>query len=304
MSSSKSHHLILACSGGPDSVYLLYQLLKKGIRPIVAHLNHQLRGAASEKDEAFVREIAKQNQLRCEVKHCDVKIWAKRNKKSIEEAGRILRYHFLERVRQKHQAQWIVTAHQLNDNLETVLMNQERGSRLRGEIGMREYDPTRHLWRPLLNTPKDKILVYLHRHRIPYRIDTSNEDPHFLRNRIRNKVIPSLLKKNAHLLEKFKKDRAKAIRLYTQRSQKAKQWFGGEYKTFKIKPFLKEKSDFQRFLLVHFYETLYGSTYELKSKYIEEILGLLQKHHTGKEKKFGKLWKVSIQRGHAILQKN
>ncbi|MDP2624657.1 MAG: tRNA lysidine(34) synthetase TilS, partial [Candidatus Peregrinibacteria bacterium] len=191
--------LILAISGGPDSVYLLHKLLSEGQRPVLAHFNHQLRGTDSDEDEKFVRELAQTHQLPCEIGTKDVKEWAENHKKSLEEAGRTLRYEFFEKIRQKHRANWILTAHHLNDNLETVLMNEMRGCKLRGQIGIQEHAPERHLWRPILNTPKSKILSYLKKNQLPYRTDATNTDTRFLRNHIRHNIIPSLLKENPNL---------------------------------------------------------------------------------------------------------
>lgn len=298
---------ILAFSSGPDSVYLLHQLLQKGEKPILAHLNHQLRGAASDDDEQFAREIAQKNGLLCEVKRIDVQAWAKAHKKSLEEAGRILRYHFLEEVRQKHKAHWILTAHHLNDNLETVLMNQKRGCGLRGLIGMQRKQG--HLIRPLLNTPKSKILHFLHRHQIPYRIDETNTDTRYLRNRIRHHLIPELLKKNPHLLQEFQHNRKITLKEYRQEQKEARSWLRSqkayrrnEYK-FATPTFSTLSTQKQLQLLQTLYENLYGSTHELKSSLLEETRQLILNNKTSTQKRFGKMFVAKVHHGNVHFER-
>ncbi|KKT72695.1 MAG: tRNA(Ile)-lysidine synthase [Candidatus Peregrinibacteria bacterium GW2011_GWA2_44_7] len=218
----KKNTLILACSGGADSVYLLHDLLNAEEKPIVAHFNHQLRGGASDADEAFVRSLAEEHQLVLEIERTDVAKWGQKYKKSLEEAGRILRYAFFEQVRKKYNGKAILTAHHLNDNLETVLMNRMRGCDLKGEIGMQEWNGFLH--RPLLNTSKQEILDYLHKHQLPYREDASNQDRRYARNRIRLDVIPKLEQQNPDLLKEFKNQREKAIRQYYHQHQRARAW--------------------------------------------------------------------------------
>ena len=213
---------ILAISGGPDSVYLLHTLLEQGEKPILAHLNHQLRGQTSDEDEAFIKQLAKKHNLLCEIKRIDVALHAKTHKLSLETAGRTVRYEFLEQIRHKHNADHIYLAHNLNDNVETVLMNQARGCRLRGRIGMREKN--NHLRRPLLSMPKSDILAQLRERKIPFRIDPSNQDTRFRRNHIRHIVIPKLLAQNPNLLEDFQKERAEALLDYETRTTQTKKW--------------------------------------------------------------------------------
>lgn len=294
---------ILACSGGTDSVYLLHRLIEQGRRPIVAHFNHRLRGPESEGDEMFVRTLAKQNGLQCEVGRANVSAWAKTHKKSLEEAGRILRYRFFEKIRQKHHATAILTAHHLNDNLETVLMNQERGANLKGQIGMLE----KNGWieRPLLNTTKEEILLYLKEHQLPHREDASNADTRFRRNHVRHHVIPALLKKNPRLLQDFKKTRVEALKKYTALKHHAVGWFSHQLAhRFAVKDFIKCSKPFQSFLLQHLYETTYGSTQGLTSKQVEEVHTLILSNHTGKQKRFGKKIVMRIEYGEVRWDKS
>jgi len=321
--------LILGISGGPDSVYLLYRLLKKGQRPILAHFNHKLRREESDADEIFVKKLAKQHHLPCEIESVDVRKWAKTHKKSLEEAGRMLRYDFLERVRQKHNAQAIFIAHTLDDNLETVLLNKTRGCGLKGLIGMQPKNG--FLRRPLLNTRKATILAFLSRKKIPYRIDSSNQDLTFTRNRMRLVTIPRLLKKSPNLFKDFQNERRQALKHYKALQKETKSWLSHQAWSharsvsgvrsphslpaecapprheapaecpfplsspafsFSTKSFLQLSQEKRHFLLQYLYEYFYKSTYNLSRTLIREIEKLIQNDRTGKTKKFGPEVKV------------
>lgn len=287
-------NVVLAISGGADSCYLLYKLLNEGIRPILAHFNHQLRGTESDKDEKFVRDLATQNNLIIEVGTADVARYAREHKKNLEEAGRILRYEFLEAVRKKHQAKEILLAHHLNDNLETVLMNKMRGCNLRGRIGMRAKNG--NLSRPLLSTPRSAIIAHLTEHNLPYREDSSNQNRDFLRNWIRHELIPELLKKNPNLLKDFEQNRAEALTKYDNLSLRAQKWLNSRLE-IPVVEFLAEPPEFQSFVLAHLYEQTHGSTENLSRKQIQEVLSLIKKNHTGKQKHLGQKLLIRIEYG-------
>ncbi len=315
--------LILALSGGPDSVYLLHKLLKQDRRPILAHLNHRLRGKDSNGDERFVRQLGKKYGLKVEVERHDVAAYAKRHKLSIETAARQLRYAFLEKIRQKYQASTprkkaiILTAHTLDDNLETVIMNELRRSKnsrskganpFRGQIGMRK--KCGFIQRPLLDICKKTILAHLRRQRLPYRTDASNYDLSYRRNWIRHVLIPRFTDKNPHLYKEFAAARKKALRTYEKHTQTAEDWLkkNGEHTppkipiAFSLAPFKKLSNDRQMFLLQHLYEKTYGSTVGLTTAQLEEVHRLLIAAKTGKQKKFGPHFTMWIKRGNAELK--
>lgn len=182
---------ILAFSGGPDSMYLLHTLLAK--KPILAHLNHNLRGNESDQDEIFCKKIAKKYGLIIETEKITL---AKKN----EETARIARYDFLEKIRQKYHAEKILTAHHLNDSIETILLNLTRGTGINGLTGIKNY---KYISRPLSTITRSEILAYLKKHKIPYREDSSNSDQKFSRNFIRLEIIPRLKKLNPNLEKTF-----------------------------------------------------------------------------------------------------
>jgi tRNA(Ile)-lysidine synthase len=185
--------VVLAVSGGPDSMALLHGAAgtvradAAQWRLHVAHLDHGLR-AESMDDATFVADAARNLGLPCVVDRVDVAAQARRQGRSIEEAGREARYAFLERVAPSGAA--IMTAHTADDDAETVLINLLRGTGLAGVAGI----PARNgrIARPLLGARRDELRAMLADARVTYRADPSNADPAFLRNRVRAEVLPLL----------------------------------------------------------------------------------------------------------------
>ncbi len=197
--------LILGVSGGPDSMALLYimkQLAPRwDVKLAAAHLNHKLRPEAEE-EETFIEGYCRQASIPLYIEREDVKIRARLEKRNIEDMGRHLRYAFFSRLKQQLQAQVIATAHHYDDQAETVLLHLIRGSGIKGLRGILPHSG--HLIRPLLPVSKNEILEFLHQHGVPYRLDPSNEDPAYLRNRIRHHLIPLLLRDyNPAMVEKL-----------------------------------------------------------------------------------------------------
>ncbi len=183
--------VLCAVSGGADSMCLLHVLSQReDLSLTAAHFNHQLRGEESERDEAFVRDICGQWGLPLTVGRGDVRAFAKREKLSIEEAGRTLRYTFLFRAAEEEGCGLIATAHNAEDNAETLLLHLLRGSGLNGLTGI---SPQLHqLIRPLLTTSRREIEAYLAQHGVPHMEDSTNADDTYTRNRVRHQLIPLL----------------------------------------------------------------------------------------------------------------
>ena len=184
--------LVVGLSGGPDSVCLLHALsqLQKTM-PITlyaAHLNHNLRGMDANQDAGFAMAFSKQLGIHCIVKSEDVEAVAKREKLSIEAAGRQCRYQFLEEVADRIGADKIAVAHHLNDQAETLLLHLLRGSGLTGLVGMVQQ---RHrIIRPLLTISREEILRYCDENQLTYCHDATNDEPVVMRNRVRLELIP------------------------------------------------------------------------------------------------------------------
>lgn len=195
---SPGDRVICALSGGSDSMALLHCLhsLEKDLEITVeaAHFNHRLRGEESDADEAFVSEFCQIHQIPLHLGGEDVYEYSRRNHLGIEEGARQCRYSFFQTLSGK-----IATAHNADDNLETVLMHLIRGSGLRGLCGI---PPTRErIVRPLLWATKAEILSYLEQEQIPYREDSSNRSLAYTRNRIRHQVLPLLRGENPDLAQ-------------------------------------------------------------------------------------------------------
>lgn len=196
--------VILGLSGGPDSVFLLHYFAplheQKKIHLIAAHLDHQWR-ADSHKDVEFcLKTTAALNIKLIAAKASELGLQFK-FKGSKEELGRSMRRHFLQQVCQQEGADVIALAHQAQDQEETFFIRLLRGSSLSGLTAMR---PQQGMYiRPLLATSRQEIVNYLDAHHIDYLIDPSNESDLFLRNRIRNTILPALRKVDARFDNNF-----------------------------------------------------------------------------------------------------
>lgn len=186
-----SSTIIVGFSGGPDSVFLLYLLhaLKKelNLNLITAYLDHGWRKESAE-DAQFCLQIAEKLGVSCIIAQAKDIILTKKPQGSREELGRLLRKQFFEALAQQYHATSIVLAHHFDDQIETFVMRLMRGSGLSGLTGMKKHEGL--YARPLLEVPKQAILDYLQANNIPYRIDTTNIDQSFLRNKIRHTVVP------------------------------------------------------------------------------------------------------------------
>jgi tRNA(Ile)-lysidine synthase len=191
--------VILAVSGGADSIALLDILARFGDRLslVVAHFNHQLRGAASDSDAAFVKVAALSRGLPFRPGSLDVAAAAARANLSVEVAAREARYTFLAQTAVAEDAHWIATAHHADDQAETVLLRLLRGTGTTGLRGMAALSslpghPGLRLWRPLLLAPRADIEAYCQERELPFCADASNSDTRVLRNRVRHELIPYL----------------------------------------------------------------------------------------------------------------
>lgn len=198
---TKKDKLILAVSGGVDSIVLADLCFKAGYQFIIAHCNFQLRGAESDADEAFVRALAEQYQVELKVQGFDTAQYAADQHLSIQEAARVLRYDWFDMLINEqllaaqpaflHPDQFsVLTAHHADDNHETLLMHFFRGTGLHGLTGIpKQYGQIK---RPLLSFRKQDLLAYAEQHQLKYREDSSNESSKYTRNFFRNEIIPAL----------------------------------------------------------------------------------------------------------------
>lgn len=200
--------LLCALSGGADSIALTHAAQTAGYRVYAAHLNHGLRGDESERDEAFVRQFCRIQRLPLLVERTEVGVLAKEQGIGIEESGRNARYAFLEREAARLEEEleetvWIVTAHTLSDQAETVLMNLLRGCGLTGLIGI---PPRRgRILRPLLGQSRKEVEAYCAQMKLGYVVDSTNGDVRYTRNRLRQEVLPILEQINPAFLTHVKR---------------------------------------------------------------------------------------------------
>ncbi len=199
----KNSKLLIAVSGGLDSVVLTHLCYNMGLDIALAHCNFKLRGAESDNDEIFVSQLAKQLKLRLCVKQWDTKAYATKNKLSIQVAARELRYNWFKALTEQFDFNYVLTAHHTDDNLETFLINLSRGTGIEGLTGIPLIN--KHIVRPLLPFTKNDIDNYAAAQNISYREDSSNNTTKYLRNKLRHDVIPILKEINPKILDNFSK---------------------------------------------------------------------------------------------------
>ncbi len=184
----KGKPVLVALSGGADSVALLRLLLSAGCDCRAAHCNFHLRGEESMRDERFVRDLCQRLDTPLIVKDFDVAAWQQEQGGSVEMACRELRYAWFEQERQRQGCNLIAVAHHADDQVETFFLNLLRGTGTRGLSGMKRLNG--HIWRPLLNLTRNEILNYLKNIGQDYVTDSTNAENDYRRNRLRNIVLP------------------------------------------------------------------------------------------------------------------
>lgn len=186
----KDFKYLLAVSGGVDSMVLLDMFRKTSTNFQVAHCNFQLRGDDSLGDEKFVREYCGKHTIPFHSVKFDVENFKSTGNYSTEMACRILRYNWFEEIMQTNKLDFLVTAHHLNDNIETFIINLSRGTGLKGLVGMKI--SAENIFRPLLSTTKENILHYANSEGLSWREDYTNQTDEYIRNKIRHHIAPVL----------------------------------------------------------------------------------------------------------------
>ncbi|MDN5396361.1 MAG: tRNA lysidine(34) synthetase TilS [Chryseobacterium sp.] len=197
----ENHHYLLAVSGGADSMVLASLFQDLGLMYQVAHINYKLRGKDSDLDQKTVQDFCEKNHIQFHLYEVSEK--DKKPENSIQLWARELRYHFFREIQEQQNLEFLVTAHHLNDQLETFIINLSKASGINGLSGIPA--ETHNILRPLLNFSKKEIYEYAEENRIDFREDLSNKKSDYLRNKIRNEIVPKLLETNDQFLENFKK---------------------------------------------------------------------------------------------------
>jgi len=205
---SPGDRLLLAVSGGPDSVCLTHHLHRisgpKRLALRMLHVHHGLRGTEADRDAAFVERLASSLAVPLTVERIPVRDFARRERRSLEDAARVLRYRALAACAAGLRCNKVATGHQLDDQAETFLMHLLRGTRARGLAGIPAKRPLGRrieLIRPLLPLSRKDILDYLRAYGLKWREDRTNESERFTRNWVRRKVLPLLEEKNPSIRE-------------------------------------------------------------------------------------------------------
>ena len=208
-----SERILLAVSGGADSMLMLHLFAKSGFAVAVAHCNFGLRGDESNEEEQFVADYCDQHHLACYIEHFNTSEFALQEGISIEMAARDLRYEWFNRLLDQYGYDYLATAHHQDDVIETFLINLSRGSGIKGLSGIQP--KSKRIIRPMLFTNRAEILNYCHLMAIDYRTDSSNLETVYKRNLIRQQILPLLEKVNPA----FRKNALKTIGTLHQTGQ-------------------------------------------------------------------------------------
>lgn len=240
----RERKLLIAISGGIDSVVLTHLCHKLELNIALAHCNFNLRGAESDADEDFVVDLAEDLNIEVFTQRFDTEAYAKDKKLSIQMAARELRYNWFSELAEQLQFDYILTAHHADDNLETFLINFTRGTGLEGLTGIPEVNDK--FVRPLLPFSSEDIGAFAKEQNIKWRDDSSNKSVKYLRNKLRHEVVPILKEINPSLLQSFQttlenlNDTADIVEESTNAVLKrAIETMNEHYITFKISEFKK-----------------------------------------------------------------
>ncbi len=273
--------ILVALSGGPDSTLLLHMLHKEanacGFKVFAAHINYRLRGRDSDADEAFCRSLCQTLGVKLFVKKLRSGELAKSN---LQERARKIRYTFFDEICVKHDIDFIATGHNRDDNVETVLMNLGRGA---GTFGLAGISPREgNLIRPLLNLSRAEIEHYLESHQIDFRVDRSNLQSNYTRNKIRMQLLPQMvglfgeaLPGNIHRAARLLSEQENALRQIAEEiiATDARTTAGGKI-VLDLDKFHLYYPMLQRLVIALCYERLNGSLKDFDYRTSERVLAV------------------------------
>lgn len=307
----KNEKIVIGVSGGPDSMTLLTILLKLkekyNLSLIVAHINHQIRENAI-KDEEYVKEFCKKNNIEIYIKRANVIEKSQKEKKGLEETGREVRYNFFEEVLKKTNANKIAIAHNLNDNCETIIMNQLRGT---GLSGLKGIEPKRGKYiRPLIEIDRKEIEEYCEKNKINPRHDESNDDNTYTRNKIRNIVIP-------YIKKEFNPNIVNSMNRMAQIVKENEEFLDKEVKKAYNDIIIKEENEIiydlkefndkdiviQKRLILLGIKKIFGDTKGIEKINLEDIIKLCNNNIGNKYLMPNKKTKITIKNKKIIIQK-
>ena len=310
---SENDKIVVAVSGGPDSMCLLHILItlreEYNLELNVAHVNHMIRENAI-LDEEYVKDFCKNNNIQCFVKKADVLQVSKENKIGTEEAGRKVRYEFFNEVLKKTSSNKIAIAHNKNDKVETILLNLIRGTGTYGLIGI---EPKNGVYiRPLLEIEREEIEKYCEDENIKPRIDESNFENIYNRNKIRNVVIPyvkkefnpniintisrlsDIVKDEENFLDNFVSEEYKKIVIEEKE----------DFIKLNLKEFNKLEIVIRKRLVFYIINKLIGNTMGIEKIHVEDIIKLCANNIGNKYLVPKKGLKVSLKNKQLYFEKN
>lgn len=276
----KKNKLLVAVSGGKDSMVLTQLLSDNGFDYTVAHCNFCLRGAEANEDELFVKEYFEKKGIPVLIKRFNTAAYADEKNISIQMAARELRYNWFMELCKEHHFDYVLTAHHANDAIETFFINLLRGTGLNGLKGIPE--KSEKIVRPLLFATREEIDRYISENAISYREDSSNREEKYLRNKLRHQLIPLLKELNPSLEQTMMREMKileEAQLLITESLQKkAADWMqSDDFKTQISIPAIKELP--YRNLMLH--EVL--NRFNFNSDTLEQLSASLDEVHSGKQ---------------------
>lgn len=279
----KKDFLLLAISGGVDSVVLAHLLHQGGFTFAMAHCNFGLREKDSDDDEQFVLELSKKYNVPFYSIQWNTKEFAKNQGLSIQMAARQLRYHWFNELMKAHHFSYLLTAHHLDDVIETIFINQLRGTGISGLTGIPL--KSHYIVRPLLPFIKQEILQYAKDHQLSYREDSSNQEDKYQRNYLRHRIIPALQKLQPHIHSVIQKN--------IQNIEEAKCFVNQQIQellhpviTFEKKFIKLNKHLLKKIPHLHFVLQNYLSDFGFNESQIEDIIQHLNNPHSQSGKQF------------------
>ena len=311
----KGNTIVIGVSGGPDSMTLLNLLnkLKNKLqfKIVVAHINHGLRKEADEETE-YVKEFCKKESIPFYYKKENVEELAKTQKVGTEEAGRKLRYEFFEEVLKEVDAQKIATAHNANDNAETVLMNIIRGSGTSGLKGIEAKRENKFI-RPLIECTRNEIEEYCEKENLNPKQDNSNKENIYTRNKIRNILIPMLEDEfNPNIVNSINR----MSEIATEENEYIQKQVEEAYNQIVIQEDIKKEEiqlDLKKFnsletviknrLILYTISKLMGSSKNIEKIHIRDIINLCQNNIGNKYLTPNKSIKIMVNKGNNICKK-
>ncbi len=308
---SSGDKIVVAVSGGPDSMALLNALInlkeKLSCELVIAHVNHMIRAVADSETE-YVQEFCKSKGIECFVKKVDVISIANEQKIGTEEAGRNVRYEFFDEVFDKVNANKIAIAHNANDNAETVLMNVIRGSGISGLKGIEPVRDNKYI-RPIIEIERAEIEKYCSDMNLNPKFDESNKDNTYTRNKIRNVLIPFLRDEfNPSIVEGLNR----LSDLASQENKYVEEIVNKEYANILVSTErgeivlkLKEFNTLDEFIkgriILLSVFNLFGSTKGVEKKHIEDIIKLCERNIGNKYLTPNKNVKFFVGQGNIVI---